>query len=121
MVRIQPVNFRMNYTIEFCTYFRGTCWTPEIGKRVICFKDNCSEALDHDTHAIGVYKKFEEQEEKRKLVGHVPIECSSLMDYFLTADSSNKLIATVEGKRKREVGWSLLRKVHMLYETTSES
>ena len=55
-------------------------------------------------HAIGVYKKVEEPAKKLKLVGQVPIECSSLLDYFLQADSSSKLIATVEGKRKCEIG-----------------
>ena len=49
----------------------------------------------------GAYSKTNE---KLKRVGHVPIECSSLLDYFLKADSANKLIATVEGKRKREIG-----------------
>ena len=71
---------------------------------MICLKDNRSEVLECDTHAIGVLKKVEEPDEKFKLVGHVPIECSSLLDHFLKADSSNKLIATVEGKRKREIG-----------------
>ena len=77
---MQPVNFQMNYTIEFCTNIRKhhvykASWTPEIGERVICFKDNRSEALEYDTHAIGVYKKVEEPDEKLKLVGQVPIEC----------------------------------------------
>ena len=49
----------------------------------------------------GAYSKTNE---KLKLVGHVPIECLSLLDYFLKGDSANKLIATVEGKRKREIG-----------------
>ena len=76
----------------------------QIGERFICLKDNRSEALEYDTHAIGAYKKVEEPDEKLKLVGHVSIEWSSLLDYFLKADSSNKLIATVEGKRKCEIG-----------------
>ena len=45
---------------------------------------NCS-------HAIGVYKKDD------VLVGHIPIEISSLIDYFLKD-------AIVIGKRKWEVG-----------------
>ena len=49
-------------------------------------------------------KKNEEPDEKLKLVGHVSTECSSLLDYFLKADSLKKLIATVEGNRKREIG-----------------
>ncbi len=38
------------------------------------------------------------------LVGHVPIELSSLVNNFLKANESNKLVAKVSGKRKREVG-----------------
>ena len=68
---------------------------------MICFKDNRSEALEH---VIGVYKKVEEVDEKLKLVEHIPIKCSSLLDHFIKADSSKKFIATVEGKRKREIG-----------------
>ena len=77
---------------------------------MICFNDNRLEALKYDMHAIRVYKKVEEPDEKLKYVGHAAIECSSLLDYFLKTDSSSKLIATVEGKRKREIG-------HMLQET----
>ena len=73
---------------------------------MICFKDNRSEALEYDTHAIRVYKKVEEPDEKLKLVGQVPIECSFLLDFFLKADSSNKLTATVEGKESLKSGWS---------------
>lgn len=109
MARIQPINFKMNYRIEFCTNIRGhhvykASWTPEFGEKLICFKDNRSEALEYDKHAIGVYKKVDKPDEKQKLVGHVPIECSSLLDYFLQADSSNRIVAIVEGKRKREIG-----------------
>ena len=34
----------------------------------------------------------------------VPIELSSLMNNFLKVNDSNKLVAKVSGKRKREVG-----------------
>ena len=111
-MRIQPVNFRMNYTIEFCRNIRKhhgykASWTREIGERVICFKDIRREALDYDTRAVGVYKKVEEPEEKLKLVGHVPMEYSFVLNYFLKADSPNKLIATVEGKKNvKSVGRS---------------
>ena len=97
---------------------------------MLCFKDNRSEALECDTHAIGVYKKVEEPDEKRKLVGQVPIECSSLLDYFLKADSLNKLIATVEGRRKGEIGLVVpgkfiyctkqLRQANILYRADGE-
>ena len=43
-------------------------------------------------------------DEKPKLVGHAPIECSALLDYFLNADNSNKMVTAVTGKRKRKIG-----------------
>ena len=38
------------------------------------------------------------------LVGHLPIEISCLLTYFLEASPEKKLNAIVIGKRKREVG-----------------
>ena len=108
MARTQPVNFSMYYKIEFCTNIRGhhvyhTGWTPEIGERLICLKDNRSEAMEHNKHAIGVYKRVDKPDEKPKLVGHIPIECSALLDYFLNANNSNKMVTAVTGKRKCEI------------------
>ena len=60
--------------------------------------------MRHACHWSFIKEKVEEPDEKLKLVGHVPIECSSILDYFLKADILNKLIATVEGKRKCEIG-----------------
>ena len=34
----------------------------------------------------------------------MPIEISKLMNQYLGADSSNRLVATISGKRKRELG-----------------
>ena len=42
--------------------------------------------------------------QKKILVGHVPIELSRLMKNFLEANTENKLVAQVTGKRKREIG-----------------
>ena len=109
MARTQPVKFCMYYKIEFCTNIRGhhvyqTGWTPQTGERLICLKDNRSEAIEYDKYAIGVYKRVDKPDEKPKLFGHVPIECSALLDYFLNADNSNKKVTAVTGKRKREIG-----------------
>ena len=38
------------------------------------------------------------------LVGHVPIEISSLLYHFLQEDKSNSIKVKVIGKRKREIG-----------------
>ena len=109
MARTQPVNYSMYYKIEFCTNIRGhhvyqTGWTPELAERLIRLKDNRSEAMEYDKHAIGVYKRVDKPDEKSKLVGHVPTECSALLDYFLNADNSNKMVTAVTEKRKRKIG-----------------
>ena len=59
--------------------------------------------MEYDKNAIGVYRTPSESEQKM-LVAHVPIELSSLVNNFLKANDSNKLVAKVSGKRKREVG-----------------
>ena len=53
----------------------------------------------YDNHAIGIYK----QEKDSTLDGHVPIECSTLVDNVLNTDKENRLTAVVTGKRKRHV------------------
>ena len=65
-------------------------------------KDDREEAKERDENAIGVYKTKTEDDDI--LVGHVPIELLKLMKYYLEANESNNLLATVTGKRKREVG-----------------
>ena len=59
--------------------------------------------MEHDENAIGVYLWGKEGRESG-LVGHLPIEISKLMKQFLDADKNNPVMATVVGKRKREVG-----------------
>ena len=65
---------------------------------MICKKDDRGEALSYDDHAIGVYKNGSE------LVGHIPIEISALLHYFLQNSKENMIFAVVVGKRKREIG-----------------
>ena len=104
MSTILPVNVSISYRVCFSTNIRGhhvykSIWKPEKGVRLDCRKDDRAEASEYDKHAIGVYKQMDST-----LVGHVPIECSALMDNFLSADEANRLSAAVTGKRKREVG-----------------
>ena len=79
--------------------------THKSGNMAQSMKDKRGEAMEYDKNAIGVYRTPSESEQKM-LVGHVPIELSSLMNNFLKANDSNKLVAKVSGKRKREVGLS---------------
>ena len=91
------------YKIDFTCAIRGhhvykTTWTPVLNEKLDCKKDNREEALSHDKHSIGVYRK------DGTLVGHMPIELSRLMDYFMKNKEENFVSATVAGPRKREVG-----------------
>ena len=94
--------------IEFKTAIRGhhvykQTWTPSLGEILQCKKDNRQEALDHDEHAVGVYK-FESDDAETMLVGHVPIELSMFLSRFLKASEKNAVEVKVCGKRRREVG-----------------
>ena len=59
--------------------------------------DTREDGRDYEKHALGIYAD-------ETLVGHVPIELSSLLHFFLEADEQNRLICQVIGKRKRKVG-----------------
>ena len=41
---------------------------------------------------------------KKTFAGHIPVELSSPIDYFVEIEETNRVIAEVTGKRKREVG-----------------
>ena len=103
MSRLLPVNFNMVYDIDFECAIRGhhvykSCWTPSVGVKLKCKKDDREEAQDYDSHAVGVFKGD-------LLVGHMPIEISALTDYFLKESEENYVDATVIGKKlKREIG-----------------
>ena len=105
MSRTLPVMHEMNYRIEFQTAIHGhhiykDVWVPHIGQNLICKTDTREEAMEYDKNAIGVFKS----DDPETLVGHLPIEISCLLTYFLEASLENKLNVTVIGKRRREVG-----------------
>ena len=68
--------------------FINLCGSQKNGEKLDCHKHDRHEASVCDNHAIGVYK----QEKYSTLVGHVPIECSTLLNY-LNADKENRLTA----------------------------
>lgn len=102
-----PYTFEMLYKIQFTGPVRGhhvykDNWAPFIGEQLTCRPDPREEALTYDKFALGVYKSTEGG---TILVGHVPIELSQLLNYFLTTgEQRNNLMAEVTGKRKREIG-----------------
>ena len=68
-------------------------------KNLFTAPDKREEALSYDEFAIGVYK----DEKCSLLVGHLPIEISSLSCHFLKKSSENKIIVEITGKREREI------------------
>ena len=103
MSRTTIINFDMMFKIDFTCGIRGhhvykTNWTPELNEKLDCKKDNQEEALGQDKHSIRVYRK------DGTLVGHVPIELSRLIDYFVKSKEGNFVAAVVAGPRKWEVG-----------------
>ena len=108
MARSVAAKFEMFYSVDFETVIRGhhiykSVWKPCDGEMLNYVKEKRGEAMGYDKNAIGVYRTLSESEQKM-LVGHVPIELSSLMNNFFKANYSNKLVTKVSGKRKREVG-----------------
>ena len=92
----------MVYQILFGTNIRGQhvykdIWHPTLSEFLNVKFDTHEDASDYDKHALGIYAD-------ETLVGHVLIELSSLLHFFLEADEQNHLICQVIGKRKREVG-----------------
>ena len=99
MARALPVEFKMNFKVEYETVIRGhhvykCVWTPVMDEKLECNKDTRAEAKEHDENAIGVYritKQLDVANQKKILVGHVPIELSRLMKNFLEANTKTNL------------------------------
>ena len=59
--------------------------------------DDREEAKEYNKYAVGLYKRD-------LLIGHIPIEISSLCFHFINQDPGNKIKALIIGKRQREIG-----------------
>ena len=86
MARANRVEFVMNSILQFKSVIRGhhvysDIWTPVKDETVLCMEDEREEAKSFDKYAVGIFKD-------NVLVGHVPIEISRLIFYFLKSDSS---------------------------------
>ena len=109
---IEKSNFEVYHRVKFQSIIRGhhvykSIWSPYAGETLMAYPDDRPEALEYDKFAVGIYKikeKEKDMEEKKELVGHVPVELSSLIYRFLNASSENRMTVEVTGKCKREVG-----------------
>ena len=89
-VNSYSVSYKPRYEIKFDAPIRGhhvykEMWRPQKGDTLYCRKDNRPEALEFDKHAVGVFKED-------ILVGHVPVEVSRIISYFLQANGTNEVM-----------------------------
>ena len=99
--------FKINHRMKFRSLIRGhhvykNIWGPCKGEKLAAHLDDREEALEYDKYAIGIYK--EKSNDWEDLVGHVPVEISSLLYHFLRASDGNYVVVEILGKRKCEVG-----------------
>ena len=94
--------FIVCYKTEVTSIIRGhqvykDVWDATIGEMLEAASDDREEAKEYDKYAVGLYKID-------LLVGHIPIEISSLCFHFINQDPGNKIKALITGKRQREIG-----------------
>ena len=103
MSRLIPSKyFTVCYKTEVLSVIRGhhvykEVWDAAIGDLLESAVDDRTEAKEYDKYAVGLYNKD-------TLVGHIPIEISSLCCHFINQDPGNKIKALTTGKLQREVG-----------------
>ena len=106
MARVESYSdFALCYETELKSVVRGrhvykSVQASTVGENLFTAPAKREEALSYDEFAISVYK----DEKCSLLVGHLPIEISSLSYYFLKKSSENKIIVKITGKTEREIG-----------------
>ena len=76
------MRWKFVFEVEFSSVMRGhhvykSVWSPTVGDTLTCSKDERKKAKEHDEYVIGTYLEAD-----NKLVGHVPMELSSLFTHF---------------------------------------
>ena len=71
-------------------------WDAAIGEMLEAASDDREKEKEYDKYDVGLCKKD-------ILVGHIPIEISSLCFHFIIQDPVNKTKALTTGKRQREI------------------
>ena len=107
LVTMNVVNLENHASNKVSKSYRGhnvykNVWSPYKGETLIAQPDNRDEAQENDKYAVGIYKKNDDG--SKELVGHAPVEFSSLLYHFLQASAENCINVEVIEKRKREVG-----------------
>ena len=102
MSRTTSAIFQIAYVIEFTCDLPGHhvhkfVWNPVEADMLFWQKESPQEAVEYDTHKIGVFKS------DIKLVGHMLIELFNLIDYFLGNTEENRVYAVVVDQRKKKL------------------
>ena len=82
-------SFVVSYKTDIISVIRGhhvysSIWSPALEETLFAFPDLREEAEEYDKFSIGIYK----EKGHRALVGHIPIEISSLCFHFLNQHPS---------------------------------
>ena len=93
MARLQAVEFRKCFRLDFATVARGhhiykKVWKPVVGETLLCHHDEREEAKLYNDYAIGIYLHGD-QGCHEQLVCHLPIELSFLLCKFLDRQGCN--------------------------------
>ena len=93
--------FPVGYKTEVTSIIRDhhvykEVWDAAIGEMLEAATNDREEAKKYDKYAVGPYKKD-------ILVGHIPIEISSLCVHFINQNPGNKIKPLTSGKRRREI------------------
>ena len=102
MARTGYLEYGVKFSLQFDSIIRGhhvskQFWKPSKGEKLECRQDLSDDALVYDADSIGVYRN-------NVVVGHIPIELSSLINHFLKSNDQVCLSAIPTGKRKFEHG-----------------
>ena len=95
--------FVVSFKTDVGSVIRGhhvymSIWSPTKGEVFLAFPDSREEAKEYDKFSI---------EDHRILVGHIPIEISSLCFHFLNQSPDNRINATITDENEKWVWWYL--------------
>ena len=79
---------RSNLEVLYVVIYNNI-WTPFQNEQLFTKPDDREEALEYDKYSIGIFRL--KNTEENELVGHVPVELSSLLYHFLNAESNNEI------------------------------
>ena len=89
------------YTVICECYVSKLSWSSKTREELRCRKDDRKETNEYEEAAVCVYKK-------ESSVGHVPIELSSLMDFFIDLTMGMILIPLWPEKARESLAWWFL-------------